>query len=180
MLRQLEHQTASKHKRETLQFVKEKIESAQWFIEAIRQRQMTLMKIMGCIVEKQRLFFLSDGDESQLRPMILKDIADEIEMDISTVSRVTNSKYVQTPFGIYPLKYFFSEGITKETGEEVSNREVKSLLKKMIGEEDKAKPLSDSKLAELLADKGYNIARRTVAKYREQLGQPVARMRKEL
>jgi RNA polymerase sigma-54 factor len=165
---------------DTLQFVRSKIDSANWFIDAIRQRQATLMRTMMAIADKQRDFFLSEGDETHLRPMVLKDIADEIEMDISTISRVANSKYVQTDFGIFQLKYFFSEGITTDNGEEVSNREVKKILSDLIGAEDKRKPLSDDKLMELLNQKGYNIARRTVAKYREQLNLPVARLRKEL
>lgn len=165
---------------ETIQFVKAKIEGAKWFIDALKQRQMTLMKTMLSIADRQREFFLSEGDEGKLKPMILKDVATEIGMDISTVSRVANSKYVQTDFGIYPLKFFFSEGIATESGDEVSNREVKKILSELIGGEKKNKPLSDDKLAQLLNDRGYNIARRTVAKYREQLNIPVARLRKEL
>jgi RNA polymerase sigma-54 factor len=165
--------------KEAVAFVKQKLDSAKWFIDAIRQRQLTLLKTMNAIVEFQYDFFL-EGDESKLRPMILKDIANEIEMDISTVSRVANSKTVQTEFGVYPLKYFFSEGIATESGEDVSSREVKHILKELVEKEDKRKPLSDEKLEKLLKDKGYNIARRTVAKYREQLNIPVARLRKEL
>jgi RNA polymerase sigma-54 factor len=181
MLHQLEHKPSlSRSERETLQFVKQKIDSARWFIDAIEQRQATLLKTMFCIAEKQREFFLHEGDEAKLKPMILKDVADEIQMDISTVSRVANSKYVQTDFGIYQLKYFFSEGIMTEGGEEVSNREVKKILQEMIAGEKKGRPLSDQKLMEMLEKKGYNIARRTVAKYREQLGIPVARLRKSL
>ena len=165
--------------KETFDFVKKSIEAAQWFIDAIKQRQFTLLHTMEAIAEKQRDFFLSGGDEKRLRPMILKDIAEEIQMDISTVSRVANSKYVQTDFGIYPLKFFFTEGIETEDGM-VSNREVKKALEEIIGGESKRKPLSDDKIAVLLKDKGYNIARRTVAKYREQLGVPVARLRKEV
>jgi RNA polymerase sigma-54 factor len=134
---------------------------------------------MQSILDYQHEFFL-DGDETKLRPMILKDIAERIDMDISTVSRVANSKSIQTEFGVFPLKYFFSEGIATDGGEDVSNREVKSVLNKMVDEEDKKKPLSDDKLVKLLNQKGYNIARRTVAKYREQLQIPVARLRKEL
>ncbi|NJN24699.1 MAG: RNA polymerase factor sigma-54 [Cyclobacteriaceae bacterium] len=165
--------------RETATFVKQKLDAARWFIDAIKQRQHTLLYTMRSIVNFQFDFFLT-GDESKLKPMILKDIANEINMDISTVSRVANSKSVQTEFGIYPLKYFFSEGIATDSGDDVSSREVKHILKEMIDEEDKKKPLSDDKLEKMLNDKGYNIARRTVAKYREQLNIPVARLRKEL
>jgi RNA polymerase sigma-54 factor len=165
--------------KETFDFVKSRIEAAQWFIDAIRQRQFTLLNTMEAIADKQKAFFLSGGDEKKLRPMILKDIAEEIGMDISTVSRVANSKYVQTDFGIYPLKFFFTEGIETEGGM-VSNREVKKSLEEIIGAESKRKPLSDDKIAAHLKDRGYNIARRTVAKYREQLGIPVARLRKEM
>ncbi len=165
--------------RETATFVKQKLDAAKWFIDAIKQRQQTLLNTMRAIVNFQYDFFMS-GDESKLRPMILKDIANQINMDISTVSRVANSKSVQTEFGIFPLKYFFSEGIATDSGDDVSSREVKSELKKLIDDEDKKKPLSDDKLEKLLREKGYNIARRTVAKYREQLNIPVARLRKEL
>jgi RNA polymerase sigma-54 factor len=166
--------------KETLDFVKQKIESAQWFIDAIKQRQFTLLNTMMAIVERQRDFFISGGDERRLKPMILKDIAEKVEMDISTISRVANSKFVQTDWQIYPLKYFFTEGITTDSGEEVSNREVKRILEDMIDGESKKKPLSDDRLSEILQEKGYNIARRTVAKYREQLNIPVARLRKEV
>lgn len=165
--------------RETATFVKQKLDAAKWFIDAIRQRQQTLLNTMRSIVNFQYNFFLT-GDESKLRPMILKDIANEINMDISTISRVANSKSIQTEFGIYPLKYFFSEGIATESGEDVSSREVKHHLKELIDREDKKKPFSDDKLEKSLNQKGYNIARRTVAKYREQLNIPVARLRKEL
>jgi len=165
--------------KEAVGFVKQKLDAAKWFIDAIRQRQQTLLRTMEAIIKYQYDFFL-DGDESKLRPMILKDIATEIAMDISTVSRVASSKSVQTEFGIYPLKYFFSEGISTDTGEDVSSREVKHILKEIIDGEEKKKPLSDDKLERLLKDKGYAIARRTVAKYREQLNIPVARLRKEL
>ncbi len=165
--------------KDTVTFVKQKLDSAKWFIDAIKQRQQTLLNTMNTIIKYQYDFFL-EGDESKLRPMILKDIANEIGMDISTVSRVANSKSVQTEFGIFPLKYFFSEGIATESGEDVSSREVKHTLKGYIEAEDKRKPLSDDKLEKLLKEKGYNIARRTVAKYREQLNIPVARLRKEL
>lgn len=165
--------------KETVSFVKQKLDSAKWFIDAIKQRQQTLLRTMQAILDYQTEFFL-EGDETKLKPMILKDIAEKIEMDISTVSRVANSKSIQTEFGIYPLKYFFSEGIATDSGEDVSNKEVKSVLQEMVDQEDKRKPLSDDKLVKLLNDKGYNIARRTVAKYREQLQIPVARLRKEL
>ncbi|MCS6822567.1 MAG: RNA polymerase factor sigma-54 [Microscillaceae bacterium] len=165
--------------RETITFVKQKLDAAKWFIDAIKQRQQTLLKTMNAIIEYQYEFFL-EGDESKFKPMILKDIADKIGMDISTISRVANSKSIQTEFGIYPLKYFFSEGISTETGEDVSSREVKSILKELVENEDKRKPLSDDKLEKLLKSRGYQIARRTVAKYREQLNIPVARLRKKL
>ncbi|WP_375379452.1 RNA polymerase factor sigma-54 [Hymenobacter volaticus] len=165
--------------KEAVTFVKQKLDSAKWFIDAIRQRQNTLLRTMDAIVRYQREFF-QEGDESKLRPMILKDIAQEINMDISTVSRVANSKSVQTEFGIYPLKYFFSEGIATDSGEDASSREVKHILKEIIEGEKKDRPLSDDKLEKMLNARGYNIARRTVAKYREQLNIPVARLRKEL
>lgn len=165
--------------KETVTFVKQKLDAAKWFIDAIRQRQNTLLRTMEAIIKYQHGFFL-EGDESELRPMILKDIAEEIGMDISTISRVANSKAVQTEFGIYPLKYFFSEGIATDSGEDASSREVKHILKEIIDNESKRKPLSDEKIEKLLNEKGYNIARRTVAKYREQLNIPVARLRKEL
>lgn len=169
----------NKNLRETVSFVKQKLDAAKWFIDAIKQRQQTLLRTMNAIVQFQYDFFLT-GDESRLRPMILKDIAMLIDMDVSTVSRVANSKSVQTEFGIYPLKYFFSEGISTDTGEDVSSREVKNILKELIDAEPKLHPLSDDKLEKILNDRGYNIARRTVAKYREQLNIPVARLRKEL
>ena len=165
--------------KETVSFVKQKLDSARWFIDAIKQRQQTLLRTMNAIIQYQYDYFLT-GDESKLKPMILKDIAERINMDISTVSRVANSKAVQTEFGIFPLKYFFSEGIATDSGEDVSSREVKHELKKLIDEEDKKKPLSDDKIEKHLKAQGYNIARRTVAKYREQLNIPVARLRKEL
>jgi RNA polymerase sigma-54 factor len=164
--------------KEALLFVKQKIDSAKWFIDAIRQRNDTLLYCMQAIVDYQKEFFLS-GDETKLKPMILKDIADMVGMDISTISRVANSKHIQTNFGTYLLKYFFSESLSTDDGEEVSSREVKQILKDAIEAEEKRKPLPDEKLMELLNEKGYNIARRTVAKYREQLGIPVARLRKE-
>uniref|UniRef100_UPI004048166D RNA polymerase factor sigma-54 n=1 Tax=Algoriphagus sp. TaxID=1872435 RepID=UPI004048166D len=165
--------------KETVSFVKQKLDSAKWFIDAIKQRQNTLLRTMDAILQYQYPFFV-DGDEAALRPMILKDIAEKIDMDISTVSRVANSKSIQTEFGVFPLKYFFSEGIATDSGEDVSNREVKSVLQGMVDAEDKKKPLSDDKLVKMLNKKGYTIARRTVAKYREQLQIPVARLRKEL
>jgi len=168
-----------KQTRETITFVKQKLDAAKWFIDAIKQRQQTLLRTMNAIIEYQFDFFL-EGDESKFRPMILKDIADKIGMDISTISRVANSKSIQTEFGIFPLKYFFSEGISTDSGEDVSSREVKYMLREMVENEDKRKPLSDDKLEKMLKAKNYRIARRTVAKYREQLGIPVARLRKEL
>ncbi|MFN3596958.1 MAG: RNA polymerase factor sigma-54 [Rubricoccaceae bacterium] len=163
---------------ETKQFLKTRMESARWFIHSINQRRQTMLRVMEAIVTLQEPFFTHG--EGHLRPMILKDIADIIKMDISTVSRVVSGKYVQTEYGVYELKYFFSEGITTEDGEEVSNKEVKALLERIIGEEDKARPLSDQRLAELLDEQGFNIARRTVTKYREQLGIPVARLRRQI
>lgn len=165
--------------KEAVQFVKQKLDSAKWFIDAIKQRQQTLLKTMNAIMHYQYDYFLT-GDERNLKPMILKDIADKIGMDISTVSRVANSKYVQTEFGTFLLKSFFSEAIQTESGEEVSNKEVKKILEECIANEDKKHPLADEKLAEILKEKGYNIARRTVAKYREAMNIPVARLRKEL
>jgi RNA polymerase sigma-54 factor len=160
-------------------FIKQKLDGAKWFIDSIKQRQNTLLTTMNAILQYQHKYF-EDGDDSKLRPMILKNIADMTGYDISTISRVANSKYIQTGWGIIPLKYFFSEGITNDDGEEVSSHEVKNILKEAIDSEDKHKPLPDEKLMEILKDKGYNIARRTVAKYREQLNLPVARLRKEL
>ena len=165
--------------KEAVTFVKQKLDAAKWFIDAIKQRQHTLMRTMKAIIDFQYDYFL-EGDETKLKPMILKDIAQMISMDISTVSRVASIKSVQTDFGIYPLKYFFSEGILTDSGEEVSSREVKQIIKDLIESEDKSRPLSDDKLEDLLNQKGYNIARRTVAKYREQLNIPVARLRKEM
>jgi RNA polymerase sigma-54 factor len=168
-----------KQQKEAVLFIKQKIDAAKWFIDAIKQRQHTLLDTMGAIMNHQEEFFLT-GDETSLRPMILKDIAEKTHLDISTVSRVANSKFVQTEFGTYRLKFFFSESLSTDSGEEVSTREVKKILSDMIESESKKHPLSDEKLTELLQDKGYNIARRTVAKYREQLNIPVARLRKEL
>ncbi|HPA35024.1 MAG TPA: RNA polymerase factor sigma-54 [Chitinophagales bacterium] len=168
-----------KKQKEAVVFIKQKIDAAKWFIDAIKQRQHTLFVTMEAIVTFQKEYFLS-GDEMKLRPMILKDIAEITGLDISTVSRVANSKYCQTEFGVFSLKHFFSEGLQTESGEEVSTREVKKILEDLIAVEDKSKPLSDEFLTEQLKEKGYNIARRTVAKYREQLNIPVARLRKEL
>ena len=168
-----------KRQKEAVLFIKQKIDAAKWFIDAIQQRQQTLLLTMQAILEHQQNFFMS-GDESDLRPMILKDVAAATGLDISTVSRVANSKYVQTEFGTYRLKYFFNEALTTDTGEEVSTREVKRILSDLIGSEDKKNPVSDERLTELLQEKGYEIARRTVAKYREQLMIPVARLRREL
>jgi RNA polymerase sigma-54 factor len=179
----LEHYKASKEKnkaeKEAALFVKQKLDSAKWFIDAIVQRQQTLMLTMQSILNYQRDYFLT-GDERKLRPMILKDIAEEIGMDISTVSRVASNKYIQTPYGTFLIKRFFSESMTNADGEEVSTREIKKILEDTLSEEDKRKPLTDDALAKILKEKGYPIARRTVAKYREQLDIPVARMRKEL
>ena len=165
--------------REAVQFVKQKLDSAQGFIDAIRQRQETLQRTMEAIILLQRDFFLT-GDDATLRPMILKDVAERAGYDISTISRVSNSKYVQTNFGIYPLKFFFSESMQTDSGEEISTREVKKIMKEHIDSEDKRKPLTDEELTTILKEKGYVIARRTVAKYREQLDIPVARLRKEI
>ncbi len=163
---------------ETRQFLKSKFESARWFINSINQRRQTMLSVMHAIVDQQEEFFRHG--EGNLKPMILKDIAEIIKMDISTISRVVNGKYVQTEFGVYELKHFFSEGLSTDSGEEVSNKEVKALIDRIIGEEDKNKPLSDQKIATMLEEKGFQIARRTVTKYREQLGIPVARLRKEI
>ncbi len=168
-----------KRQKEAVLFIKQKIDSAKWFIDAIKQRQHTLLDTMTAIMNHQHDFFLT-GDQTVLRPMILKDIAEKTGLDISTVSRVANSKFVQTEFGTYRLKFFFSESLSTESGEEVSTREVKKILSDLIEAENKKKPLSDEHLTEMLQQKGYNIARRTVAKYREQLNIPVARLRKEL
>ncbi|TNE30823.1 MAG: RNA polymerase sigma-54 factor [Bacteroidetes bacterium] len=170
---------ATKSEKDALMFVKQKIDAAKWFIDAIRQRQQTLLLTMSTIMEFQEEYFLT-GDERKLKPMILKDIAEKIDMDISTVSRVASNKYVQTPYGTHIIKSFFSESMKNSEGEDVSTREIKKILEDSIGEENKKKPLTDEALAKLLKEKGYPIARRTVAKYREQLGIPVARLRKEL
>jgi RNA polymerase sigma-54 factor len=168
-----------KRQKEAVLFIKQKIDAAKWFIDAIKQRQHTLLSTMTAIMNHQHDFFVT-GDETALKPMILKDIAEKTGLDISTVSRVANSKFVQTEFGTYRLKFFFSESLSTESGEEVSTREVKKILSDLIEGESKKHPLSDERLTELLQEKGYNIARRTVAKYREQLNIPVARLRKEL
>jgi len=172
-------QKNNKAQKEAIFFIRQKIDAAKWFIEMIQQRQQTLLKTMQAILMFQESFFLT-GDTTQLRPMILKDIAEKTLLDVSTVSRVANSKYVQTEFGTYLLKYFFSESLTTDSGEEVSTKEVKTILEELIIAEDKRKPWSDDELTDQLQQKGYNIARRTVAKYREQLNIPVARLRKEL
>lgn len=168
-----------KRQKEAVLFIKQKLDSAKWFIDAIKQRQNTLMNTMEAIMNYQQAFFLT-GDETELKPMILKDIAEITALDISTVSRVANSKFVQTEFGTYRLKFFFSESLQTESGEEVSTREVKKILSELITEESKKNPYSDEQLTDMLQEKGYNIARRTVAKYREQLNIPVARLRKNI
>lgn len=179
----IDHYQKSKEKtkadREAMTFVKQKLDTAKWFIDAIQQRQNTLINTMRAIAEYQKEYFL-EGDETKLKPMILKDIAERIDMDISTVSRVVNSKYVLTPYGTFLLKSFFSESLSTEDGDEVSTREVKKILTDIIEAEDKKRPHTDEKLSQMLRDKKYNIARRTVAKYREQLKIPVARLRKEI
>jgi len=174
-----ESQDKSKSQKDTVMFIKQKLDAAKWFIDAIRQRQQTLFITMNSIMHYQKEYFLS-GDERNLRPMILKDIADEIKMDVSTVSRVANSKYVDTPYGTKLIKQYFSESMKNEQGEDVSTKEIKKILETVIKDEVKRKPLTDDKLAAILKEKGYPIARRTVAKYREQLGIPVARLRKEI
>jgi RNA polymerase sigma-54 factor len=179
MIAEYQRNKKDKAAKDALLFIKQKLDSAKWFIDAIKQRQHTLLVTMEAIMEHQRDFFLT-GDETKLKPMILKDIAEKVSMDISTVSRVANSKYVQTNYGTILLKFFFSESLTNDQGEEVSTREVKKILKDAIEAEDKRNPLPDEDLTSLLKSKGYNIARRTVAKYREQMDLPVARLRKEL
>ena len=179
MIKGYENSPKNKRDKEAVLFIKQKVDAAKWFIEAVKQRQNTLLVTINAILEFQKEFFLS-GDEKNLRPMILKDIASMVDMDISTISRVANSKHVATPYGTFLLKYFFSESLATKSGEEVSTREVKTILNEAISKEDKTKPLTDEKLAELLKENGYLIARRTVAKYREQLNIPVARLRKQL
>lgn len=171
--------SSGREAKEAVSFVKQKLDAAKWFIEALRQRKITLSSTMTGIIDFQREFFM-EGDEAKLRPMVLKNIAEKTGLDISTISRVVNSKYVQTHFGIYPLKYFFSEGMVNDQGEEVSTREIKNLLLKEMAAEDKSKPLTDEELVRLLQSGGYKVARRTVAKYREQLNIPIARLRKTL
>jgi RNA polymerase sigma-54 factor len=168
-----------KEMKDAVLFVKQKIDSARWFIDAIKQRQNTLLLTMNAILEYQQEYFI-DGDETKLKPMILKDVAEMTGLDISTVSRVANSKFVQTHFGIFPLKFFFSEGLQTDSGEEVSTREIKRILQDCIENEQKRRPLTDESLTDILQEKGYQIARRTVAKYREQLNIPVARLRREI
>jgi len=168
-----------KRQREAVTFIKQKLDSARWFVDAIRQRQQTLFHTMQAIINIQKEFFLT-GDESMLRPMILKDVASVTNLDVSTVSRVSNSKFVQTEFGTFKLKFFFSESLQHESGEEVSNREVKLMIQDMVNNEDKQNPLSDDRLKELLQEKGFNLARRTIAKYREQTNIPVARLRRQV
>ncbi|MCX6225723.1 MAG: RNA polymerase factor sigma-54 [Bacteroidia bacterium] len=173
-------QYQNRNHKEAATFVRQKVESAKWFMEAIRQRQHTLILTMNAIMEFQKEYFRCGGDEMRLRPMILKDISERTSLDISTISRVANSKYIQTDWGIFPLKYFFSEGLQTDSGEEVSTREIKKILEECLENENKLKPVTDDKLALILKQRGYLIARRTVAKYREQLNIPVARLRKEL
>lgn len=179
MLNDFSKQKSNKSNKEAINFVKNKIDSAKWFIEAIKQRHNTLYITMEAIMNYQKDYFLT-GDETKLKPMILKDISEKVGLDISTISRVANSKYVQTAYGTFPLKSFFSESLTNDEGEEVSTREIKKILMDCIEQEDKSKPLTDDVLTQILKEKGYNIARRTIAKYREQLNIPVARLRKEL
>lgn len=179
MLADFSNQKTGKSNKEAVNFVRNKIDSAKWFIEAIKQRHNTLYLTMKAIMDYQKEYFLS-GDETKLKPMILKDISEIVNLDISTISRVVNSKYVQTAFGTFPLKSFFSEALINDDGEEVSTREIKKILMDCIEQEDKSKPLTDDILTQILKEKGYNIARRTIAKYREQLDIPVARLRKEL
>lgn len=169
----------SKSQKDAVMFIKQKLDAAKWFIDAIKQRQQTLFITMNSIMQYQKEYFLT-GDERKLKPMILKDIADDIQMDVSTVSRVANSKYVDTPYGTKLIKEYFSESMKNTEGEDVSTKEIKKILETVIGNEEKSKPLTDDKLARLLKEKGYPIARRTVAKYREQLGIPVARLRKQI
>lgn len=179
MLKEYSKGKDSPEKREAVTFIKNKIDSANWFIDAIKQRQSTLYVTMKAIMDYQRDFFLT-GDEGKLKPMILKDISEIVSLDISTISRVANSKYVQTAYGTFQLKFFFSEGLVNDEGEEVSTREVKKIVRESVDNEDKSNPLTDDELTSILKEKGYTIARRTVAKYREQLGIPVARLRKVL
>jgi RNA polymerase sigma-54 factor len=165
--------------KQALMFMKQKVDGARWFIDAIKQRQNTLHDTMQAIIDMQHEFFIT-GEESTLKPMVLKDVAQKTGYDISTISRVSNSKYVETEYGVYPLKFFFSEAMQTDDGEDISSREIKLILKDKIEQEDPSKPLTDEQTTKILNDKGYIIARRTVAKYREQLGIPVARLRKKL
>lgn len=174
-----ESNSKSKSQQEAIQFIKQKLDAAKWFIDAIKQRHQTLSLTINAILDHQREYFLT-GDERKLRPMILKDIADKVEMDISTISRVASSKYIDTPYGVKLLKTFFSEGLKNEEGEDVSSIEIKKILEQLIAEESKKKPLTDQTLSAMMKEKGYLVARRTIAKYREQLDIPVARMRREL
>jgi RNA polymerase sigma-54 factor len=171
--------SSEREKKEAAAFVKKKLDSAKWFVEAIKQRHNTLQSTMQAIIDYQQEYFI-DGDETHLKPMVLKDIAERTGFDISTISRVVNSKYIETHFGIYSLKYFFSEGLENQEGEEVSTRELKKALMECVENEDKHKPLTDDELVDKMTEKGYKVARRTIAKYRDQLGIPKARLRKEL
>ena len=171
--------SSEREKKEAATFVKKKLDSAKWFVEAIKQRHNTLQSTMQAIVDYQEEYFV-DGDETNLKPMVLKDIAERTGFDISTISRVVNSKYIETHFGIYSLKYFFSEGLENQEGEEVSTRELKKALLECVGTENKSKPLTDDELVDVMSQRGYKVARRTIAKYRDQLGIPKARLRKEL
>ena len=171
--------SSERQKKEAATFVRQKLDSAKWFVEALKQRHNTLFTTMQAIVDYQHDYFM-DGDETNLKPMVLKDIAEKTGFDISTISRVVNSKYIETHFGIFPLKYFFSEGLENKEGEEVSTRELKKVLQECVDAEDKRKPLTDDQLVEQMEKRGYNVARRTIAKYRDQLGIPKARLRKEL
>ena len=171
--------SSERQKKEAATFVKQKMDSAKWFVEALKQRHNTLLSTMQAIIDYQHDYFM-DGDESHLKPMVLKDIASKTGFDISTISRVVNSKYIETHFGIFPLKYFFSEGLENQQGEEVSTRELKKVLQDFVDKEDKHKPLTDDELVTLMNEKGYKVARRTIAKYRDQLNIPKARLRKEL
>jgi RNA polymerase sigma-54 factor len=179
LIRTYQEGKPSKEQKETVQFVKQKLDSAKWFIDAIKQRQNTLLITMNAIVQHQRSYFLS-GDERDIKPMILKDIAEAIGMDVSTVSRVANSKYADTPYGTKLLKTFFSDAMTNEEGETVSTRQIKSLVRDLIDAEDKKAPLTDDQIGKVLKEKGFRVARRTIAKYREQLDLPVARLRRSL
>ena len=171
--------SSEREKKEAATFIKKKLDSAKWFVEAIKQRHNTLQSTMQAIVDYQEEYFV-DGDETNLKPMVLKDIAERTGFDISTISRVVNSKYIETHFGIYSLKYFFSEGLENQEGEEVSTRELKKALLECVDTENKSKPLTDDELVDVMSQRGYKVARRTIAKYRDQLGIPKARLRKEL